>query len=92
MHLAQAGHAARNGYEVQIGAYGSAKEAERALVSAKTSAAGVLQDRHGLTIPFRKQASLLYRARFSGFSSADATSTCNALRRLKIDCFVMRAE
>lgn len=92
MHLAQAGHAERNGYEVQIGAYGSAKEAERALVSAKTSAAGVLQDRHGLTIPFRKQASLLYRARFSGFSSADATSTCNALRRLKIDCFVMRAE
>jgi len=91
-HVSRESSSQRSGYEVQVGAYGSAREAERALASARSSAGNVLDDRHGVAIPVRKETSMLYRARFSGFSPADAASTCNALRRLKIACFVMRAE
>jgi hypothetical protein len=92
MHLSREGSSLRGGYEIQVGAYKSAGEAERALASARSSAGTVLNDRRGVAIPVRKEASLLYRARFSGFSPADAASTCNALRRLRIDCFVTRAD
>jgi D-alanyl-D-alanine carboxypeptidase len=91
-HVSRGNSVMRGGYEVQIGAYSSAGEAERALASARSSAGSVLTDRRGVAIPVRKETSLLYRARFSGFNSADAASTCNALRRLKFDCFVMRAD
>jgi D-alanyl-D-alanine carboxypeptidase len=80
------------GFEVQIGAFNSTLEAERALALAR-GAAGVLLEAHASrTVPIEKDNRLLYRARFSGFNADVATATCLALRRQRIECFVSRAE
>ena len=33
-----------------------------------------------------------YRARFAGFSKTDARSTCDALKRMSLECIAMAAE
>ena len=79
-------------YEVQIGAYGSIDEAQRALASAKQRAGNVLASAGSVTHPVQKAGRTMYRARFSGFDANRASSTCSELRRQSIDCFVMTAE
>lgn len=79
-------------YEVQIGAYGSIDEAQRALESAKQRAGNVLASAGSITHPVQKAGRTMYRARFSGFDANRASSTCSELRRQSIDCFVMTAE
>lgn len=79
-------------FDVQIGAYGSAAEAERALNAARTSAGDVLGASAGRAIPIAKETRQVWRARFVGFDSRTAANTCIELRRRQIDCFVMRAE
>ncbi len=80
------------GFEIQIGAFATAPEADRALVTARTSAGDLLQSRSGRTVPVEKNARRIFRARFNGFDSRTAASTCLELRRRQIDCFVVRAE
>lgn len=80
------------GFEIQIGAYASAPEAERALAAARSSASDLLQNRSPRTVPVRKDARTVFRARFAGFDSRGAAATCLELRRRQVDCFVMRAE
>ncbi len=79
-------------YEVQIGAYSSIVEAQRALTSAQSRAGKLLSGYGSVTHPVQKVGRTVYRARFSGFDANRATSTCNELRRQAIDCFVMTAE
>jgi len=35
---------------------------------------------------------LFYRARFAGFEATAAASACSELKRLKIECLVMKAQ
>ncbi len=79
-------------FEIQIGAFATAAEADRALISARSSAGDLLQSRGGRTVPVEKEARRIFRARLTGFDSRTAASTCLELRRRQIDCFVMRAD
>jgi D-alanyl-D-alanine carboxypeptidase len=45
-----------------------------------------------VTNPAMKDGHQIYRARFTGFDATRATSTCNALRRQSVDCFVMAGD
>jgi D-alanyl-D-alanine carboxypeptidase len=80
------------GFQVQIGAYATAAEAERVLRDAQTRSVGRLKTASPLTAPVQKDNRLLYRARFAGFDARSAAATCLELRRAAIDCFVMKAE
>ncbi len=80
------------GFQIQVGAYATSVEAERQLASIKSRASTLLQARTTLALPVRKGDRQLFRARFAGFDANGAASTCLELRRLGVDCFVMRAE
>lgn len=79
-------------FEIQIGAYSSIDEAQRALTSAQSRAGRLLSGYASVTHPVQKAGRQVFRARFSGFDSTRASSTCLELRRQSIDCFVMTAE
>jgi D-alanyl-D-alanine carboxypeptidase len=80
------------GYEIQIGAYLSAAEAERRLALVAAQATTVLASRR----PARRTATVagkVYeRARFTGFDQAAAVATCAELTRLTIPCMVVKAD
>jgi len=79
------------GFEIQIGAYATAAEADRQLsqVQAQTP---VLK---GYT-PARRSVKLgnnmLHRARFAGFDQAGAQAMCAELIRQKINCLALKGE
>ncbi len=81
-----------HGFEIQIGAYTTSREASMALASAKASAGDLLRSRPTRTEPISKRTQRYYRARFTGFSRQAAASTCQELRRRRFDCFVARAQ
>lgn len=84
--------AAAGNYEVQIGAYGSIADAQRALVSVQDRAQKLLAGVASVTHPATKNGHQIFRARFAGFNEDRATSTCTALRRKGVDCFVMAGD
>lgn len=88
--VAQAAHGGR--YAVQIGAYGSIDEAQRALSNVQDRAGRLLSGVSSVTNPTTKNGQQIFRARFTGLDANRATSTCNALRRQAVDCFVMAGE
>ena len=79
-------------YAVQIGAYNSIDDAQRALTNVQDRAGRLLAGVSSVTNPTTKDGHQLFRARFTGFNAGRATSTCNALRRQSVDCFVMAGE
>jgi len=83
---------ASRGFHLQVGAYGTAGEAERMLSATRARSGDLLKRYDAAAIPVQKDNRRLFRARFTGFDAAAAQSVCNALRQQKIDCFVMRAE
>ncbi len=83
--------AADGGFQIQIGAFRTASEAEKALVLALERAGGLLGAAAPLTAPVNSGSRQLYRARFGGFDQQAAANTCTELRRRQIDCFVARA-
>lgn len=84
--------AAGGGFEIQIGAYATAAEADRALATVRSSAGTVLRGSEPKALAVTKEARRIYRARFVGLDSRSAAAACLELRRRQIDCFVMRAE
>lgn len=78
-------------YEIQIGAYATAAEADRQL-SQVQSQTPVLK---GYT-PARRSVKLgdkmLHRARFAGFDQAGAQAMCAELIRQKINCLALKGE
>jgi D-alanyl-D-alanine carboxypeptidase len=89
---AAASTAASGAFHIQIGAYQSQAEAERRLASARELAPGLLANRAPVTTQVRQGDKLYFRARYAGFEAPAAASACSALKRLKIDCLVMKAE
>lgn len=79
-------------FEVQIGAFASTAEADRALEAARAAAGPLLQAYSSRTLTTAKDARQLHRARFAGFEQKAAGDVCLELRRRRIDCFVARAE
>ncbi len=79
-------------FEIQVGAYATQPEADRALSHARSQAGDLLRGSDSRALLAKKDNRQIYRARFIGFDSARAASTCLELRRRQIDCFVMRAE
>lgn len=85
-------HAAGGTFQIQIGAFGSPVEANSRIASVRQAVSTLLNGHDGITLPVAKGDRTLYRARFAGFDSNGAASTCLELRRRQIDCFVMKAE
>lgn len=79
-------------YAVQIGAYNSIDEAQHALTSVQDRAGRILAGASSVTNPAVSNGHQIFRARFTGFDANRATTTCNALRRQSVDCFVMAAD
>lgn len=84
--------AAAAGYQIQIGAYSNAAEAERRMSEARSRAANLLDGHASLTAPSQATGRSLFRARFAGFDQLEASETCLELRRQQFDCFVAKAE
>ena len=85
--------AAAGAFHIQIGAYQSQSEAERQLASVRQRATTVLGNRAAVTTQVKQGDKTFYRARYGGFQEqAAAAGACGELKRLKIDCLVMKAE
>lgn len=80
------------GYEIQIGAYSSATEAQAKLDLVRGRAIGLLDGHGGVTLPVHRDNRQIFRARFVHFDEHAASNACLELRRLAIDCFVMKAD
>jgi D-alanyl-D-alanine carboxypeptidase len=77
-----------SGWAVQIASSPSQSEAFAALVRTGKEASGLLGSANAFIEEFENKGTVYYRARFGGFESKNqAWSTCNALKKQKIDCF-----
>ena len=45
-----------------------------------------------MTMPVQQGQKSFFRARYAGFDASAAAKACGELKRLKIDCLVMKAE
>ena len=79
-------------FHVQVGAYTSESEAESRLGAVQREAADLLDGHLPFTTSFTKDGAEWYRARFAGFSKSDAQSVCASLKKMSVDCAVMKAE
>ncbi len=84
----QAAPAPKGTYQIQIGALPSAARAEQRARDVSARMAGMLNGYRSVTMPVMVRGKQLWRVRFAGFASSQATKTCNELRRNNIDCFV----
>lgn len=88
--VTQTANRPRGSYQIQVGAFPTSNDAERRAQDVRRSAPQILAGYQHVTMPVMVGGKQLWRARFSGFASAQATETCNELRRNNIDCFVAR--
>jgi hypothetical protein len=79
-------------YHVQVGAFTSQSDAQNRLGMVRQRAPKLLDGHLPFTATFMKGETEWYRARFAGFSKNDAQSTCDALKRLRLECIAMAAE
>ncbi|MFA5950712.1 MAG: D-alanyl-D-alanine carboxypeptidase [Hyphomicrobium sp.] len=79
-------------FEIQVGAFGTVEEASSKLALVRTRAEKLLAAHQSATMAVMKGDRRIFRARFVRFEEEVASSTCLELRRLAIDCFVMKAE
>jgi D-alanyl-D-alanine carboxypeptidase len=80
-------------FHIQIGAFKTQEEAERRLASVRELAGSVLARHAALTAEVRRGETVLYRARYGGFAAkAPAAVACDALKRLSVECLVMKAD
>lgn len=81
------------GWQVQIGAMPNKDNALKQLNSARKKLPAKLGSTTNYTETITKNGTLLYRARFAGFSSkASARSACSSLKKAKIDCLAILKE
>jgi D-alanyl-D-alanine carboxypeptidase len=80
-------------FQVQVGAYQTQGEAERQLAAVRQRAASVLGAHAAHMSQVKRGDKVFFRARYVGFSAKDAAAgVCSELKRLDIDCLVMKAE
>jgi D-alanyl-D-alanine carboxypeptidase len=83
---------AGKGFEIQIGAYGSVDEAQARISSARKKATGLLDNHEHVAMAVQRGDKQIYRARFVNFTEESASGACLELRRMAIDCFVMKSQ
>jgi D-alanyl-D-alanine carboxypeptidase len=79
-------------FHVQVGAFTSQSDAQNRLGLVQQRASKLLDGHLPFTATFTKGNTEWYRARFAGFSKNDARSTCEALKRMSLECIAMAAE
>ena len=79
-------------YHVQVGSYLDVAGAKSRLADVAEQASDLLGGHGSLTVAGEVKGKSYFRARFGSFSEDDAASACAKLKRLKIDCLVVRAE
>jgi D-alanyl-D-alanine carboxypeptidase len=79
-------------FQIQVGAFNTQGEAERQLAWVRQHAAAVLGRHVPHTSQFKRGDKVFFRARYIGFEAQAAVAACTELKRLEIDCLVMRAE
>jgi D-alanyl-D-alanine carboxypeptidase len=79
-------------FHVQVGAFMSQAEAENRLGAVHQRAVDLLDGHLPFTASFMKDDKEWFRARFAGFSNADAQTTCAALKKRSLDCVVMTSD
>jgi D-alanyl-D-alanine carboxypeptidase len=83
--------AASAAFQIQIGAYQSEAEAQRRLAFAKTRLPQLLDNRAPVTQQVKLGERTMFRARYAGFrAEAGAGDACQALKKMKIDCLVVK--
>jgi D-alanyl-D-alanine carboxypeptidase len=83
--------AAAGAFQIQIGAYQSEAEAQRQLAFAKTRLPLLLEHRAPVTQQVKLGERMIFRARYAGFGAeAGAGDACQALKKMKIDCLVIK--
>lgn len=78
-------------FQVQIGAFPSAAEAERQLAAVRARAP-VLGQAKPLTQPVQQGEKTLYRARYAGLESNAANQACEELKKQGVACMVFKAD
>lgn len=78
-------------FHVQIGAFPSAREAERQLAAVKPRTP-VLAQAKPLTQAVQQGDKTLYRARYAGLDVTTANEACNALKTQGVTCMVFKGE
>ncbi len=79
-------------YHVQVGSYLSIGGAKGRLQTVAAKAGTVVRGHGELTVAGTVHGKSYYRARFGRFSRTEARTACTKLKRLSIDCLVVRAE
>jgi D-alanyl-D-alanine carboxypeptidase len=80
-------------FHIQIGAFQTKAEAERQLASVRERARSVLGAHAAYMSQVKRGDKTFFRARYVGFDvRAAAADVCNALKRMEIDCLVIKAE
>jgi D-alanyl-D-alanine carboxypeptidase len=80
-------------FHIQIGAFQTKGEAERQLASVSERAGTVLGAHAAHMSQVKRGDKTFFRARYIGFDAhASAAGVCSELKRMEIDCLVMKAE
>ncbi len=79
------------GFEIQIGAYATAAEADRRLAATQGQIA-LLRGKKTLRQTVTLGEKTLHRARFGGFDQASAQAACAELQKQALNCLVLKAE
>jgi hypothetical protein len=91
--VAEPARVAAGPFQVQVGAYPTQGEAERQLTLVRQRAGSIVGERATHLTQVRRGEKTFFRARYVGFDGRPAADTvCSELKRLEIDCFVMKAE
>jgi D-alanyl-D-alanine carboxypeptidase len=86
-------HATAGSFLIQVGAFQSEGDAQRRLADIRARAGSALGECTAVTHEVRQGDKTFYRARYAGFAAqAPAAAACSALKRLSIDCLVLKAD
>ncbi len=79
-------------YHIQVGSFLDAKQAHDRLTHVSAEASNVVDGHDEMTVSGEVRGKSYYRARFGKFSRGDAASACKKLKRMSIECMVVRIE
>ncbi len=76
-------------WDIQVGAYPKAKDARRRLDEVRALKLAALRQKAAQAVPVSKGKSMLYRARFLGFSEKSAKEACRELGKRGVSCLTL---
>jgi D-alanyl-D-alanine carboxypeptidase len=79
-------------YHVQVGSFLDTQSAQALLTKVSAKASSLLSGHKDFTVSGDVKGKSYYRARYGAFSEKDAASTCSKLKKMKIDCLVVRVD